>query len=482
MDELKTLYFRIENPMDNKIKWNKLLNIYSNSYDYEDFYSRVTKKDKVNNTIQYDIEDKKTFCLVMWSIWKKKLLAISEERLREYIDNKEFDFDVYDVIKDVRDLDSVKSYTALQQVLTNPNINRYFSDLFDDFNHKVIIYSDFDVKKDTSYNTVLTIKVDANRLYKILKLYINQCLIQEMPYYIKYNEYGKKVIVNIYSTIDNFKKNESILSVIKKENYTYFYDNYDLLSGNISEAIALKNMNYFNLYKYTRDRSLIFFKSIDSVVYEYLMNHINTLVSYKDGRMNIIDYLSTYVMEKVVNQLVSKSIKTSQEYFYIANSDDLVNLKSYVKEKLAINMKDILKNRLYLMPSNESIPLKLNENKTINIDVEIIMTAIRNLTQTLISKDGSLEKMFRVRIKNECQFYKVDYDKFCLDSNFSKKLFFNKEKYENYQKEIDKIHNDIKKVESLENLISSEINQDTRSKISDSMSELRQIFNMEEGN
>ena len=167
MDELKTLYFRIENPMDNKIKWNKLLNIYSNSYDYEDFYSRVTKKDKVNNTIQYDIEDKKTFCLVMWSIWKKKLLAISEERLREYIDNKEFDFDVYDVIKDVRDLDSVKSYTALQQVLTNPNINRYFSDLFDDFNHKVIIYSDFDVKKDTSYNTVLTIKVDANRLYKI---------------------------------------------------------------------------------------------------------------------------------------------------------------------------------------------------------------------------------------------------------------------------------------------------------------------------
>ena len=482
MDELKTLYFRIENPMDNKIKWNKLLNIYSTSYDYEDFYSRVTKKDKINNTIQYDIEDKKTFCLVMWSIWKKKLLGIPEEKIREYIDNKEFDFDVYDVVKDVRDLDSVKSYTALQQVLTNPNTNRYFSDLFDDFNHKVIIYSDFDVKKDNSYNTVLTIKVDASRLYKILKLYINQCLIQEMPYYIKYDEYGKKIIVNIYSTIENFKKNESILSVIKKENYTYFYDNYDLLSGNISEAIALKNMNYFNLYKYTRDRSLIFFKSIDSVVYEYLMNHINTLVSYKDGRMNIIDYLSTYVMEKVVNQLVSKSIKTSQEYFYIANSDDLVNLKSYIKEKLAINMKDILKNRLYLMPSSESIPLKLNENKTINIDVQIIMTAIRNLTQTLISKDNSLEKMFRVRIKNECQFYKVDYDKFCLDSNFSKKLFFNKEKYENYQKEIDKIHSDIKKVESLENLISSEINQDTRSKISDSMSELRQIFNMEEGN
>lgn len=482
MDELRALYFRIENPMDNKIKWNKLLNIYSTSYDYEDFYSRVTKGNKASSSIQYDVEDKKTFCLVMWSLWKKKLLSISEENLRNYIDNKDFDFDVYDVVKMIRDMESVKSYTSLQQVLTNPNINRYYSDLFDDFNHKVIIYSDFDIKKDPLYNTVLSIKVDASRLYKILKVYINQCFALEMPYYIKYSEFGKKITINIYSTIENFKKNETILSIIKKENYTYFYDNYDLLSGNINESIALKNMDYFNLYKYTRDRSLIFFKSIDSVVYEYLMNHINTLVSYKDGRMNIIDYLSTFVMEKVVNQLVSKSIKTSQEYFYIANSEDLVNLKSYIKEKLGLNMRDILKNRLYLMSSSDTIPLKLNDNKTINIDVELIMTAIRNLTQTLISKDNSLEKLFRVRIKNECQFYKVDYDKFCLDSNFSKKLFFNKSQYDNYQKEIDRIHSDIKKVESFENLISSEINQDTRSKISDSMSELRQIFNVEEGN
>ena len=482
MDELRALYFRIENPMDNKIKWNKLLNIYSTSYDYEDFYSRVTKGNKASSSIQYDVEDKKTFCLVMWSLWKKKLLSISEENLRNYIDNKDFDFDVYDVVKMIRDMESVKSYTSLQQVLTNPNINRYYSDLFDDFNHKVIIYSDFDIKKDPLYNTVLSVKVDASRLYKILKVYINQCFALEMPYYIKYSEFGKKITINIYSTIENFKKNETILSIIKKENYTYFYDNYDLLSGNINESIALKNMDYFNLYKYTRDRSLIFFKSIDSVVYEYLMNHINTLVSYKDGRMNIIDYLSTFVMEKVVNQLVSKSIKTSQEYFYIANSEDLVNLKSYIKEKLGLNMRDILKNRLYLMSSSDTIPLKLNDNKTINIDVELIMTAIRNLTQTLISKDNSLEKLFRVRIKNECQFYKVDYDKFCLDSNFSKKLFFNKSQYDNYQKEIDRIHSDIKKVESFENLISSEINQDTRSKISDSMSELRQIFNVEEGN
>ena len=482
MDDLKTLYFRIENPMDNKIKWNKLLNIYSASYNYEDFYSRVIKKHKRDNTIKYDIEDKKTFCLAMWSIWKRKMLSISEDNLRVLIENKDFDYDIYDVIKKIRDMESIKTYTALQQVLTDPLINRYFSDLFDDFSHKVVVYSDFSIKKDPNFNTVFSIKVDASRLYKILKLYINECISQEIPYYIKFNEYGKKILVNIFSSIENFKKNESILSIIKKENYTFFYENYDLLSGNINESIALRHKDYFNTYQYLRERSMIYFKSIDSVTYEYLVNHLNTLVSYKDGRMNIVDYLSTFVMERIINQLVSKSIKSSQDYFMIANSEDLLNLKKYVKDKLAANMKDILKQRLYLKPSEEEIPLKLNDNKTIKIDVDIIMSAIRNLTSTLISKDNSIEKAYRIRIRNECQFFKVDYDKFCLDAGFSKKLFFNKDRYEDYQKEIDKIHSDIKKVESFENLLSSEIDKETRDKISDSMSELRQIFQMEEGN
>lgn len=481
MDDLKKLYFRIENPMDNKLKWNKLLNIYSTSYNYEDFYARVTKKEKKETKIQYDIDDKKTFCLAMWSIWKSKILSIKEDELRTYIENKEFDYDIYDVIKSLRELESVKTYTTLQQVLTNQLINRYFSDLFDDFNHKVVICSDFSTSKDASFNTILTIKVDASRLYKLLKNYINECIIHEIPYYIKYTEFGKEITLNFYTKVEHFRTNEKILSILKKENYLYFYDNYDLLSGNINEAISIRNKDVYNTYQYLRERSLIFFKSIDSVTYEYLVNHLTTLVSYKDGRMTISDYLATFVMERVVNQLVSKSIKTSQEYFLIANSEDLLNLKKYIKEKLSTNMKDILKDRLYLKNSDDIIPLKLNDATTIKIEIELLMSAIRNLTLTLISKDGALEKAYRVRIKNECQFFKVDFDKFCLDSGFSKKLFFDKKRYDSYQEQINKINQDIKKVESFENLLSQEINLDTRNKIADSMTELRQLFNIEEG-
>ena len=481
MDDLKTLYFRIENPIDNKVKWNKLLNIYSTSLDYEDFSSRVTKNE--NESVTYfDVDDKKIFCLIMWSIWKNKVLSFSDEDLRNKIDNKEFDYDIYDLVSILRKLESVKTYETLEEVLKNPVINKYFSDLFDDFNHKVCIYSDFDIKKNNNYNTVLSIKIDASRLYKILKQYINECIGYDMSYYIKFNECGNKVIVNFYTTVEQFKNNEAILSVLRKENNSFFHETKDLLSGGLSDYKSIRNKDYYNPYQYLKERSLILFKAFDSVTYDYVLNHFSILVSYKDGRMTVGDYISTYIMEKVVTQFIQESIKTKEEYFSFTNSEDLVKLKSYIKDKLSKNIKEILKDKLYLKKDEKTINLKLNDSKNIKIDIDIILRAIRSLTFTLISKDNSLEKAYRIRIKNECQYYKVDFDKFCLDEGFVKKFFYNKDDYTNYESELDRIHKEIEKVESLEALMSSELNDDTREKISDSMAELREIFNLEEGN
>ena len=47
MNELKELYSHIENPIDNKIKWNKILNIYSTAIDFDDFFSKVVEKKEV---------------------------------------------------------------------------------------------------------------------------------------------------------------------------------------------------------------------------------------------------------------------------------------------------------------------------------------------------------------------------------------------------------------------------------------------------
>lgn len=477
MDDLKALYFRIENPIDNKNKWNKLLNIYSTSSNFNDFYNQITDKE-VDNKICYDEDDKKNFYLIMWSLWKQKILSLSEEELKNYIDDKEFETNIYEVVKSVRELDSIKSFIALRNVLADKEINRYFSKLFDEYNREIIICSSFGMKKNPLYNTVFIINVTARNLYKLLRNFINECSQLELPYYIKYNELGEKIEVNIYSSIENIKKIETLLTILKKENYTYFNrnNNSHLLSGNIDDWISIRNKEYYNSFDYLMNRSNIFFKSVDAVLYEYIITHFNTLVSYKGGRMNLIEYLSTYVMEKIVSKLMQSNIKNSTEYFFIANSKDLLDLKEYIKNKLSLNMRDILAERIYLKEEKSTIPLQLNPNKKLEVETNIFMSAIRNLTAPLILKDSTLEKSFRVRIKNECNFYKADPDKLCLDASLAKKIFFNPKQYNNYQDKINQIHSEIEKFDKLENLINSEINQDTRDKISVSMSELLSIF------
>lgn len=476
MDDLKALYFHIENPINNKNKWNEILNIYSCSVNYDDFYKKITSK-KNDNNICYDDEDKKSFYLIIWSIWKQKLLSFTEDALKLYIEKKEFESNIYDVVKKLRELGSMKSFLTLRNALVEPDINRYFSEFFDDFNHSVVICSDFGMRKKAEYNTVLTITVSAVNLYKLLRKLINECNDVFLPYYIKFNETGHNIDINIYTSVEDVKRMESVLSILKKENYAFFKDNNsNLLVGNIDEWLTIKNRDFYKENEYLSDRVSILFKSIDSVMYEYVINHLNTLVSYKDGRMNLIEYLSTHVMEKIVSNLISANIRTNSEYFYIANSDDLLNLKSYIKNKLSLSMRDILNDRIYLKEKDSKIELQLNANKKIAIEVDIFMCAIRNLITTLMLKDDSLEGSFRVRIKNECNYHKVDPDKFCLDLGFTKKIFFNKVQYSNYQGRLDKIHSDVKKVNDLEILINSELNAETREQISTSMTELLEIF------
>jgi hypothetical protein len=96
MSQLNNFYDKIENPIDNKTKWNKILSIYSSSFDFNDFYSKMTETNKSTNPY-YIKDDKEKFLLIMWSKWKKNLQSLSEEKLYNYISNGTFNNNIYDV-------------------------------------------------------------------------------------------------------------------------------------------------------------------------------------------------------------------------------------------------------------------------------------------------------------------------------------------------------------------------------------------------
>lgn len=479
MDDAKALYFRIENPIDNKSKWNKILNIYSISSSYDDFCTNIKDlgegaKDKKK---YFDIEGKDSLMLMLWSIWKAKVLSYTEEELQRKIDDKEFNTDIYDVVGKVSTLPSIKYIAALKETLKDRKIAKYFSRMFKAKKDDIEIGSDFSIFYANEYDTVLTITVSAENLYKAIKFYINQCIRFEIPYLIKYNEEGRRIKLQIYTSIENTKKNESILNILKKENYSFVYENaMDVLDGNVNEFISIKNKELYDDKEYLLNRCRILYDSFNSVLYNYILNHLSTIVSYKDGRMNLTEYLASYVTEKVISMLLSNNIKTDLEYFFIANSDDLHNLRGYIKNKLLFNMSELLSQKLYLKGEKSQITLKLNENNSIDISVSAFMNGIRALTMTLIHKDASLEKLFRARIKNECHLYNVDSTKFCLDEEFTKELFYNKSLYDNCEKELTSIKGEITKLENLEILMNQKDSEEKREIIKASMKDLIGIF------
>lgn len=476
IDDLKTLYEKIENPIDNKVKWSKLLNMYSQSKDFDDFYLKVDYLKKVRD-VYFDEEEKEYFSLVMWSLFKDLLLSFDDDEILSLISLGEFSMEIYDIVRKTSTLDSIKSYTALSELLKeNENINKAYSRIFSIQNNNAVVCSKFGMRRDVENNTVLIVTVDAKHLYGILKTFVNVCIDRELPYFVKFNECGRKVVLNIHVRREDIKRCKEIIELVKKENYMFFYENTKtLLEGNVDNFISIKNMNNYNRNEYVSLRCLILYKSFDSVLYDYVMKHKSTIVSYKDGRMNLNEYISSYVMEKIVGGLIKNNVKTSSDFFSILNSSDLNSLKDYVKSRLSFMMDDIFNEKLYLKEEDYKVKLKLN-NEEIEIDSTYFLEAIRNLTQTLMLKDKSLEKAFRFRIKNECAFYSIDPDKFCLDMSFGRDMHYTKESYAMYNEELQKIKDEITKMNTLDNLIKTDATKEERDKVESGMGELLSFF------
>ena len=476
MDDLKGLYNRIENPIDNKLKWNKILNIYSSSLDYNDFYNNITAKNKSDNCYYYK-DDKEKFLMIIWSLFKKLCISFDEETINEKIEKKQFDSDFFDLVDSLNNMTSVKEYFELEKILEDELIKKYFSRIYQENDNNIFLTSDFDIALDYNYNIVFTITLGPENLYGILSDFINKSQESEIPIYIKFNECGKYININIYSAFNNVKKVENLISIIQKENFSFTFENYyNLLSGDLGTTITIKNRNYYNENDYYNSRCMILFKSFDSVIFNYVVNHINTIVTYKGGRMNLLDYISNMVTDRVVSELVRKSVKTEKDYANLVNSKGLEEFRVYINDKVYQSLNDVLKEKLYLRDGEDNITLKVNDKKTLDVDVSVYMYAIRSLTPTLLLKDSSIEKLFKIRIKNECRYAKVDPDKFCLDLSFVKKTMLDESVLNDYEQKVSSIKSDINKLNDLEKLFNNTDNEENRKKISTSMQEIINMF------
>ena len=129
----------------------------------------------------------------MWSLWKKDIISLSDEKIKYYFQKNIFNTSIYDVVNYVSSLDSIKEYNKLYEILLNDNVRFYFSKYFSENQGNVTITSDFEIASDYNYNTVFNITVGGVNLYKFLFDFVQAALENELEFYIKYNEFGKYI-------------------------------------------------------------------------------------------------------------------------------------------------------------------------------------------------------------------------------------------------------------------------------------------------
>ena len=135
----------------------------------------------------------------------------------------------------------------------------------------------------------------------------------------------------------------------------------------------------------------------------------------------------------------------------------------------------IIRNGITATYEDDKIVVKLNDNKTLDVDVSVYMYAIRTLTETLMLKDNAIDKAFRIRIKNECEYQKIDPNKFCLDRSFSDRILLDEGKIKGYEEELSGIQTEINRLTELNRLF-DDGSPEARQKIASEIKELNELF------
>ncbi len=232
--QLKDLYEKIENPLNNDNNIMDLIDIYKKScrtsHNFESVNSRmapysvydgITRPTTVDNS-NYSDGDKQAFLIDMYNSWIKNMLALSKED-REKVKSEYKDLD--GLIKRLGEVGEVNNLADIAKLRNSPNdvfssndIEYWQGKAFDHIqSSKITGYKQAIDLDDISHRIYIGAKRED--IYKLAYEFRKACEEENLPYYFKF-DIGKQSRVDtvvVYSDNENFGKYIDILENIKEQ-------------------------------------------------------------------------------------------------------------------------------------------------------------------------------------------------------------------------------------------------------------------------
>ncbi len=480
MKELKLIYDLVNSPVEDINIWEKIVNVYSLSQDFDDFYRKINNISNKTSLLEVTNTEREEFLVKCFNIWKNNVLNLNSSQIDFLIKDQVVDNDFANLKDIFLTFGETNSIYNVKKILINPIIKHYFNNFFTKLNNGYFINSHIDILESSEYIFFLSININVNRLYSFLTHFIDVCNMNKLPFLFKYTEKNNSdETFTLYVSANNIKKYIDVLSIIRKEHFSIFGNTLepDILMGRYKSWLGCGNRGSSIGFDYLESRSNLIFNSIDDIIYNHVINNFNLEINYKAGKLTLKEYICSAVAYDELNKLVNSETNGDIVRYYSINYNEINELREYLTDKLMQNIESVIRQYERLNNEKSVVVIALKNNRVLNISATTLMSAIRRLTPTLMHKDALLLEKLKTRIKNECTYLGIDPVKLCFDKKIIDNLFSEDDTmYRVFSKigEMKRVINNIKYVSDMSE--ADEVSKEQRSTVTKAMKELDKIF------
>ena len=132
------LYNQIQNPLDNPLTIDNLIDIYGKTSPISSYYANMVKPLNPKNTGKFYRENADEFFAMLFNLWKQKAVSMTKEEFVELYRRKKLDQDFVAMRNYLISVPDVKTEAEANRILAGNTNNKDINDAIDKYKYSAI--------------------------------------------------------------------------------------------------------------------------------------------------------------------------------------------------------------------------------------------------------------------------------------------------------------------------------------------------------
>ncbi len=444
MVKLSEIHDNVENPLDNPIILQKIIEAYSKSnrtdiFGSSNIYDSLVKMNQTKDNSKINLNDKEIFLVETYNQWIENVLNLGELDIKRLegagIKAKEMQeyLKTFGKVSSMQDIQKLTENSLFDDEKNGWEVN-------DGWEHIKSEYISARKESKIPVKHRLYVGCQNQDMWKLAREFKNKCEKHQIPYYFKLgssSERDDKMV--IYADTDNLSNYIGILQEIAQEKPEIIQrcGEPPALTGKIDGWIGIgdepplkangKNQSYNSI------RADIFENAIEETLLDSIAEYKGKDIIYNGKQTTFNDIFIEQAMKTIVDRLdKDKEHNFTQLSNYGLREEDLSNvkfqehIKTHLRKKITKGLEKLVEvkdKKAELGTSNRKaiFTIPTRDGKNISVDTIDMDSIIKNMIPVMQQIDQNFTEKVKNKIQEKCRQNGID-DTFCFQKG-SKERF-----------------------------------------------------------